>query len=53
MNLSKEIIIMPLSDLKPHPKNPRKHPDKLLKKLVSSIETYGFTIQLYHAQFQG
>jgi DNA modification methylase len=32
-----------LVDLKPHPKNPRKHPDTLIKKLVSSIETYGFT----------
>jgi len=43
MEFSKEIVIKRLSDLKPHPKNPRKHPDKLIKKLVSSIETYGFT----------
>jgi len=43
MEFSKEIVVKQLSDLKPHPKNPRKHPDKLIKKLVSSIETYGFT----------
>ena len=38
-----EIEYIQLADLKPHPKNPRRHPDKLIKKLVSSIETYGFT----------
>ena len=38
-----ECKVMRLSDLKPHPKNPRKHPDNLIKKLVTSIETYGFT----------
>ena len=38
-----ELKTMRLSDLKPHPKNPRKHPDNLIKKLVTSIETYGFT----------
>jgi hypothetical protein len=43
VELSKEIIIKRLADLKPHPKNPRRHPDSLIKKLVSSIETYGFT----------
>ena len=43
MNFSKEITIKRLSDLKPHPKNPRRHPDKLINKLASSIETYGFT----------
>jgi len=43
MEFSKEIITKPLVDLKPHPKNPRRHPDSLIKKLVSSIETYGFT----------
>jgi DNA modification methylase len=43
VEFSKEIVIKRLSDLRPHPKNPRKHPDKLIKKLASSIETYGFT----------
>ena len=38
-----ELKTMRLSDLKPHPKNPRKHPDKLIKSLVASIEAYGFT----------
>jgi DNA modification methylase len=43
VEFSKEITIKRLSDLKPHPKNPRRHPDKLIQKLAASIETYGFT----------
>jgi len=46
MQFSKEIVIKRLSDLKPHPKNPRRHPDALINKLVKSIETYGFTSPL-------
>jgi ParB-like chromosome segregation protein Spo0J len=32
-----------ISDLKPHPKNPRKHPDSALGKLKKSIKEFGFT----------
>jgi DNA modification methylase len=38
-----EMKTVRLSDLKPHPKNPRVHPDKMLKKLCSSIQEFGFT----------
>jgi len=38
-----ELKIMRLPDLKPHPKNPRRHPDKLIKQLTESIQAYGFT----------
>jgi len=32
-----------ISSLKPHPKNPRSHPDEALKRLVKSIKEYGWT----------
>jgi hypothetical protein len=32
-----------LSELKPHPKNPRIHPENMLKKLCNSIREFGFT----------
>jgi DNA modification methylase len=32
-----------LSELKPHPKNPRIHPENMLKKLCTSIREFGFT----------
>ena len=38
-----EILKLKISDLKQHPKNPRKHPKKLLERLKRSIEEYGFT----------
>lgn len=38
-----EITKKKISELKPHPKNPRKHPDKLIEKLQMSIREYGFT----------
>ena len=38
-----ELKTVRISDLKPHPKNPRKPPDKLINSLVTSIKTYGFT----------
>jgi DNA modification methylase len=38
-----ELKTLRLVDLKPHPKNPRVHPDKLINKLVSSITEFGFT----------
>ena len=34
---------MPISELKPHPKNPRVHPDSAIDKLVRSIKEYGWT----------
>lgn len=38
-----EILKLKISDLKQHPKNPRKHPKELLERLKRSIEEYGFT----------
>ena len=32
-----------IADLKPHPKNPRVHPDSALDELMKSIGKYGFT----------
>jgi len=37
------MIMMKISELKPHPKNPRKHPDVLIDKLQKSIQEFGFT----------
>jgi ParB-like chromosome segregation protein Spo0J len=38
-----EIKIMPISELKPHPKNPRVHPDSAIEKLERSIKEFGWT----------
>ena len=43
MEFSHEIKNIKLADLSPHPKNPRVHPDKLIKKLMQSIGEFGFT----------
>ena len=32
-----------ISDLKPHPQNPRLHPDSAIDKLVRSIKEFGWT----------
>lgn len=34
---------VPVGDLKPHPRNPRVHPESALARLAQSIETYGWT----------
>jgi len=38
-----EIEIAKISDLKPHPKNPRIHPDSALERLAISIKEFGWT----------
>lgn len=38
-----EITYKKLSDLKPHPRNPRVHPDIQISKLVKSMGEFGFT----------
>ena len=38
-----EIKTVKINDLKPHPKNPRVHPDSAIDKLVRSIKEYGWT----------
>ena len=38
-----EIEIVKINKLKPHPKNPRIHPDSAIDKLVRSIKEYGWT----------
>jgi len=38
-----EIKTVKINELKPHPKNPRVHPDSAINKLVRSIKEYGWT----------
>ena len=38
-----EIKKVNISELKPHPKNPRVHPDSAIEKLERSIKEYGWT----------
>ena len=38
--------IVPLDKLKPHPKNPRLHPDSLIDKLVESMKRYDLTVPM-------
>jgi len=38
-----EIKTVKISELRPHPKNPRVHPDSAIDKLVRSIKEYGWT----------
>jgi len=38
-----EIKTVKISELKPHPKNPRVHPDSAIDKLVRSIKEFGWT----------
>lgn len=38
-----EVETVKISELKPHPKNPRVHPDSALDKLVKSIKEFGWT----------
>jgi len=38
-----DIQTVEISKLKPHPKNPRIHPDSALDKLVKSIKEFGWT----------
>ncbi len=41
MDFPHEIKYIKLSELRPHPKNPRVHPDKLIAKLARSIGEFG------------
>jgi len=38
-----EVKTVKISELKPHPKNPRVHPDSAIDKLVRSIKEFGWT----------
>lgn len=38
-----ELLNVKISELKAHPKNPRKHPKELIERLKKSIQEYGFT----------
>jgi len=38
-----EIKTVKINEIKPHPKNPRVHPDSAIDKLVRSIKEYGWT----------
>lgn len=38
-----EVKMTPINELKPHPKNPRIHPDSAIDKLERSIKEFGWT----------
>jgi DNA modification methylase len=38
-----QVEMMPVETLRPHPKNPRLHPDKAIEKLTRSLKEYGWT----------
>ena len=38
-----EVKLVKIDELKPHPKNPRIHPDSALDKLIKSMDKFGFT----------
>lgn len=41
-----EIKTIKVSQLKPHPKNPRIHPDSIIEKLQKSIKEFGWTVPI-------
>ena len=38
-----QVKLVKIDELKPHPKNPRIHPDSALDKLIKSMDKFGFT----------
>ena len=38
----RQIVLVPVSDLKPHPRNARKHSRAQIKAIAKSIDTFGF-----------
>ena len=38
-----QIEVVEISKLKPHPKNPRIHPDSALERLTKSVKEFGWT----------
>ena len=38
-----QVKMVRINELKPHPKNPRVHPDSAIDKLVRSIKEFGWT----------
>ena len=40
--IERQIVLVPISDLKPHPGNARKHSQAQIKAIAKSIETFGF-----------
>ena len=45
IDVSKEIVMLPITDIKPYKKNPRKH-DKTVEALVNIIPKVGFNVPL-------
>ena len=37
-----EIVELPISEIKPYPKNAKEHPEKQIKKIANSIKEFGF-----------
>ena len=37
-----EVVMLPISEVKPYEKNPKRHPKSQIKKLAKSIESFGF-----------
>jgi ParB-like chromosome segregation protein Spo0J len=40
---TRAVELWPVDRLKPHPDNPRSHPEEQIAQLAQSIETFGFT----------
>jgi len=38
-----QVEMMRISDLRPHPRNPRKHPERAIEKLEHSLKEFGWT----------
>lgn len=45
--------LVPISDLKPHPKNPNKHPEDQVKRLAQILEYQGFRYPVKVSQLSG
>lgn len=41
-----QIVYRPLADLKPDPKNPRRHSPKQIRQIARSIEAFGFNVPI-------
>jgi hypothetical protein len=41
-----EIVYRPIDQLKPDPRNPRRHERKQIRKIADSIETFGFNVPI-------
>ena len=41
-----EVVNRPMAELKPDPRNPRKHPRRQIRQIANSIEAFGFSVPI-------